>query len=130
MKKFFFMVCCGALAVAGLLGGNVYAGLGGDVCAGAGLGENCNGSIGNPGNTVSNLIGQVVQIIFSIVGILAVLMMILGGINLMTSAGDPGKIKKGKDTIIWGIIGLCVTLFSYVIINFVLTAIINAQANS
>ena len=130
MKKFFFMVCCGALVVAGLLGGNVYAGLGGDVCTGAGLGDNCNGSIGNPGNTVSNLIGQVVQIIFSIVGILAVLMMILGGINLMTSAGDPGKIKKGKDTIIWGIIGLCVTLFSYVIVNFVLTAIINAQANS
>ena len=50
-------------------------------------------------------------------------MIILGGISYATSQGDPGKVKKGKDTILYGIIGLVVALLAYAIVNFVLGAL-------
>lgn len=50
-------------------------------------------------------------------------MIIIGGFNFMTSAGDPGKVKKGKDTILYGIIGLVVALLAFAIVNFVLNGI-------
>ena len=61
--------------------------------------------------------------IFSIIGIVAVIMIILGGFTMMTSSGDPGKVKKGKDTILYGVIGLVVALLAVVIVNFVITNI-------
>jgi hypothetical protein len=56
-------------------------------------------------------------------GIIAVVMIILGGISYATSQGDPGKIKKGKETILYGIIGLVVSLLAFAIVNFVLGAL-------
>ena len=63
---------------------------------------------------------EVLNWIFGIIGIVAVIMIILGGFTLMTSSGDPGKVKKGKDTILYGVIGLVVALLAVVIVNFVI----------
>ena len=63
-------------------------------------------------------------LIFAI-GIVAVVMIIMGGISYATSQGDPAKVKKGKDTILYGIIGLVVSLLAFAIVNFVLQALNN-----
>ena len=47
-------------------------------------------------------------------------MMIVGGINMATSQGDPAKVKKGRDTLLYGVIGLVVALLAFAIVNFVL----------
>ena len=64
-------------------------------------------------------------------------MIIIGGIQYSTSAGDSGKVKKAKDTILYGIIGLVIALLAFAIVNFVLTQIFggnnttnNAPANN
>ncbi len=67
------------------------------------------------------MIGTILSAVYGVVGIIAVIMIILGGINYATSQGDPGKIKKGKDTILYGIIGLVIVLLAFAITNFVLT---------
>lgn len=65
----------------------------------------------NPINNVFNLfpdqnaslpeiVQSILNWIFGIIGIIAVIMVILGGFKLMTSTGDPGRVKKGKDTIL------------------------------
>jgi len=74
---------------------------------------------GLPGD-LGAMISKIVSAIFIIIGVVAVFVMILGGFNMMTSVGDPGKVKKGKETILWGIIGLIVSILSYAIVNFVL----------
>ena len=61
--------------------------------------------------------------VFGIIGVVAVGMIILGGISYATSQGDPGKVKKGKDTILYGVIGLIVALLAFAIVNFVLNAL-------
>ena len=54
------------------------------------------------------------------VGVIAVIMVIIGGINYTTSQGDPEKIKKAKNTILYGIIGLIISLLAFAIVSFVL----------
>ena len=83
-------------------------------------------SLGNPlGNaTPHSLIGRIIDAILGIIGSLALLMFIFGGITWMTSAGSPEKIKKGRDILIWASIGLAIVFFSYAIVKFVIFDII------
>ena len=74
----------------------------------------------DPNFGVKKMIGNIVEILFVIIAIVSVFMIIYAGYTMMTSAGDPGKVKKGKDTILWGIIGLIVAILAYAIVNFVL----------
>lgn len=70
-------------------------------------------------DTIKNILGAV----FIVVGIIAVIVLVIGGINYMMSQGDPGKVKKAKDTILYGIIGLIVSLLAFAIVQFVLDAL-------
>jgi multisubunit Na+/H+ antiporter MnhB subunit len=62
-----------------------------------------------------------------VLGFVAVVVIILGGVQYTTSSGDPAKVKKAKDTILYGIIGLVVALLAYAIVNFVLSSLSNAS---
>ncbi len=68
-------------------------------------------------------INTIINVIIGVVGFVAVIVIILGGVQYTTSAGDPGKVKKAKDTIMYGIIGLVVALLAFAIVNFVLSSI-------
>lgn len=73
--------------------------------------------------TVSTIINWVL----AIVGVIATFMIIIGGIQYSTSAGDSGKVKKAKDTILYGIIGLVISLLAAAIVNFVLSGIFSSS---
>ena len=72
------------------------------------------------GNGFYTTIQGILNAVFVILGIVAVCFIIYGGFLMTTSAGDPGKVAKGKSTIIWGIIGLIVSILATTIVNFVL----------
>lgn len=69
---------------------------------------------------------KIINWIMGIVGIMCVVVIILGGIQYMTSAGDAGKVKKAKDTILYGIIGLIIVALAAVIVNFVIANVIGS----
>lgn len=79
----------------------------------------------NSGNTtdLTGSIKTILSSVFIVVGIIAVVVIIIGGINYTLSQGDPGKVKKAKDTILYGIIGLVVALLAFAIVQFVLDAL-------
>ncbi|MBR3144198.1 hypothetical protein IKF12_03330 [Candidatus Saccharibacteria bacterium] len=56
--------------------------------------------------------------------IVAVIFIIIGGFQYMTSTGDPSKTKKAKDTITYAAIGLGVCSLAAIIVNFVILKII------
>lgn len=83
-------------------------------------------TIGNEA-TGSELQGAVISIINAVVGALAlvcVIVIIIGGVNYMTSSGDAGKVKKAKDTILYGVIGLVICVLAFAIVNFVIADIL------
>ena len=78
----------------------------------------------------TNLEGNIINIINGVIGVLGlvcVVVMIIGGVNYMTSSGDAGKVKKAKDTILYGLIGLVVCVLAFAIVNFVIKNIIGGN---
>lgn len=80
------------------------------------------GSFGNNVDlptTVTNIINGVLYV----VGVLAVVMVIIGGIQYTTSGGDSAAVTKAKNTILYGIVGLVIAILAYAIVNFIITRI-------
>lgn len=57
------------------------------------------------------------------IGIICVVMIIWGGLRYVVSGGDSKKVTDAKNTILYAIIGLVISLLSYAIVNFVITAV-------
>lgn len=57
-------------------------------------------------------------------GAIAVIMVIFGGFLYVTSAGDAGKVKKAKDTLLYAAVGLVVIVASRVIVIFVINKVV------
>ena len=67
-------------------------------------------------STVKNIINGVLYV----VGILAVVMVIIGGVKYTTSGGDQNAVTSAKNTILYGIVGLVIAILAYAIVNFVI----------
>ena len=65
-------------------------------------------------------IQSIINAVIGVLGIVAVIVIIIGGVQYMTSSGDAGKVKKAKDTILYGVIGLIVCVLAAAIVNFVI----------
>lgn len=66
---------------------------------------------------------QVTNTILYIVGIIAVIMLIIGGIRYVISGGDSKKVTDAKNTILYAIIGLVIAFLAFAIVNFVISAL-------
>ena len=70
-------------------------------------------------NTANNLI----NIAISIIGLIAVVVIVIGGIQYAVSLGDPGKITQARNMIIYGVIGLVVAIMAWAIVRFVVDSL-------
>ncbi|NCU30607.1 hypothetical protein EOL73_02285 [Candidatus Saccharibacteria bacterium] len=68
---------------------------------------------------IMGVLSTVIKILFWVGAVVSVIMIIIGGILYMVAAGDPGKITKAKNTVLYSIIGLVVTLLAFSIVYFV-----------
>ena len=82
---------------------------------------------GNGKNTLWDNIQTIINAVIGILGLVSVVVIILGGVQYMTSSGDAGKVKKAKDTILYGVIGLAVCVLAFAIVNFVIVNILGQQ---
>ena len=67
-------------------------------------------------------VSMLINVFASVMGFLAVGMIIYGGFMLLTAQGDPAKIKRGKDEVTYSIIGVLLVLLAYAIVNFVMNS--------
>ena len=73
---------------------------------------------------------DVVNIMFFIVGIMAVIMIIWGGIRYVLSAGNSAALTSAKNTIMYAVIGLIVAILAYTIVNFVINTVSGNSGSS
>lgn len=85
----------------------------------------CNGNT----NALPSFIVGILNAIILVCGLIAVIYVIIGGINYMTSAGDAGKLEKAKKTILYACIGLIIVVLSFAIVNFTISNIISGHSN-
>jgi hypothetical protein len=80
----------------------------------------------NPGLSESSLkdaITNVITILLSFLGIIAVIMILWGGFIYMTAAGEEAKTDKAKKIITSGIVGIIIIMAAWILANFVITTI-------
>lgn len=70
--------------------------------------------------SLPNLIVGIINTVIAAAALVAVIFIIIGGINYITSSGDAGKIKKAKDAILYASIGLVICILAFAIVWFVI----------
>ena len=73
--------------------------------------------------TAMTLAEALINVVLSVVGVLAVGVIVYGAINYSTSLGDTGKVARAKNIIIYGVVGLVVALLAWAIVSFVSASI-------
>ncbi len=101
------------------------------VCSGtnfdiSGNGQNC------PTTSSTNfqgLLDNIVNIFSAIVGVVAVIMIIVGGLRYITSGGDSSRVGSAKTTIIYALVGLVVVVLAQLIVHFVINQATTASGS-
>lgn len=95
---------------------------------GAAAGQNTSGIQclfnGTPGCPSGGAFTTIINVLLFVIGAVAVIMLIYGGIRYTISGGDSASVTAAKNTILYAIVGIVVALLAYAIVNFVLTSLI------
>jgi heme/copper-type cytochrome/quinol oxidase subunit 2 len=75
---------------------------------------------------VNNLIRTIFNLLSAIVGIVAVIMIIFGGLRYITSGGNDTSVTGAKNTILYAIIGLIIVALAQVLVRFTLNKVVNS----
>lgn len=87
--------------------------------------ENCaTGECVDPGTMITSLI----QWVIGVAGAVALIFIVVGAFGYITSSGDPSKVQKAKQTILYAAIGLVIVALAEIITAFVSGTIRDANA--
>jgi len=114
------------LAVPAMAQPNIQSGL----CTGANLEFTDNPtsscSSGDATQHINNIVHTIVNLLSALVGIVAVIMIIVGGLRYITSGGNDTSVTSAKNTILYAIIGLIIVAFAQVLVRFTLAKVTNS----
>ena len=92
----------------------------------ASLGIEVGGSTGLGSRDLKETITQVLNVLLGFLGIIAVIVILLGGFKWMTAGGNEDKVAEAKKLIGAGIVGLVIILAAYAIATYVINTISEA----
>ena len=78
----------------------------------------------------NSIFKTVANLMIFVVGIIAVIMLIIGGIRYALSGGDQSAVTSAKNTILYAIIGLVIAFLAFAAVNWVIDALISGTAAS
>lgn len=71
---------------------------------------------------VQTLTGRIIKTVMGVVGSLALIMFVAGGLMWMTAAGNSEKTAKAMRMIVWSSLGIVVIFSSYILVKFIFSA--------
>ena len=108
-------------------GGGSNTGISGsDICTDTNVSDELKAAAGcdlSSGDTLVPVVTGIIQVVLGLVGIVAVCVMIYGGFTYLTSTGNPAKIAKAKNILLYGVVGVVVAGLAYAIVFFVSKAL-------
>ncbi|MDD3711614.1 MAG: pilin [Patescibacteria group bacterium] len=75
------------------------------------------------------MVAQIINVVLTILGIVAVVIVLLGGFKWMTAGGNEDKVSEAKKLLGAGVIGLVIILAAWGIASFVLNELMKATGN-
>jgi hypothetical protein len=73
-------------------------------------------------------IARLIKVALGFLGIIAVIIVLMGGFKWMTAGGNDEKVTEAKKMLIAGVIGMAIILSAYAITTFVVSSILDATA--
>lgn len=77
----------------------------------------------DPVSGSDGIIAKIANILAFVAGVIGVIIIIIAGITMMTSQGDPGKVKSSRDTIIYTAVGIIVIVMARAIVLFIVNEV-------
>lgn len=118
MKRFFTSVLALTLALSSAAFFSVHALAVGGLRAGAAAARGADQPAELFGDT--GVVSQISSILLFIVGIVAVIMIVVGGFRYIISGGDASQVQAAKNTILYALVGVIIAILAYAIVNFVM----------
>jgi len=84
------------------------------------------GATGLGSQPIQQTVAQIIRVAMGLLGIVAVVIILIGGFTWMTAGGNDDKVAEAKKWIFSGIIGLAIILSSYALATFVLDSLVTA----
>jgi hypothetical protein len=94
-----------------LLASSIVVGTDGAVSSGGGFFD--------PGNGINGVFGVIANTLIFLTAAIAVIMVIIGGMRYVLSAGNPKAVEDAKNTILYSIVGIVVASAAYAIVFFI-----------
>ena len=95
-----------------------------------GVDSGLQGSIGLGGGDVRQTAGRIINVALGFLGIIAVVIVLLGGFKYMIAGGAADKTEEARKLIVSGIIGLAIILSAWAITSFVITNLVKATQSA
>jgi hypothetical protein len=92
------------------------------VCTALGSNDSCTKDTGN-GVNLNHVIKAIINVLSIVIGVVAVIMIMVGGFRYITSGGDSNNITSAKNTILYAIVGLVVVALAQALVQFVLNKV-------
>ena len=65
------------------------------------------------------IFAQITNVMLFIVGAISVIMIIIGGLRYVLSGGDSANVSAAKNTILYAIVGIIVSLLAFAAVSFI-----------
>lgn len=75
---------------------------------------------GGVGPSIASITDKVLEYLFPIAGIIALIFIIQGGYMWIISGGDPSKVKQAQGTLTWAILGLVITAVIFSVLRILI----------
>ena len=77
------------------------------------------GDFGLPSGSATDITASVLNSVYIVAGITALITIIIGGYMYTISGGNPGEVEKSKNTILYSVIGLIVIIIAFAVTQFI-----------
>ena len=122
-----FVFNCASVGALGLSPTNFFAisNAANEACQGVGL---VSGQwMSDNGIQVNTTLDTIINIFSAIVGLVAVIMIIVAGLQFITANANPQNIAKARTSLIYAIVGLVIVVLAQVIVHFVISQATSAK---
>ncbi len=87
------------------------------------------------GDTLANgdpreMAGRIINVALGFLGLIAVVIILMGGFKWMTAGGNEDKVAEAKKLLGAGVIGLAIVLAAWAVSTFVINSIYNATTGT
>lgn len=123
MKYFSPYIACGALCMIVIAPTAVFA----QGPPAGGLPEAVIAFEGTSSQPLVNALRLIVNGLLIILGIIAAIFVVIGGVRYLTAGSDEDQVESAKRTILYALVGLIIVFLASAIVNFVLNALASAQ---